>query len=138
MLTQLLLIIIFRKKKIIFVYFIKMAYRKNRTKRSRRNKRTRAKRTRSYKKGGMFPSTPPRNANNQRFSAAPPQFGQQNQQFGQQQNQQFGQQNQGAAQGNNFMAALNSVATPDQYTRNRVTGSPTFIGAPSPMFNQRF
>ena len=107
-----------------------MAYRKNRTKRSRRNKRTRAKRTRSYKKGGMFPSTPPRNANNQRFSAAPPQFGQQN--------QQFGQQNQGAAQGNNFMAALNSAATPDQYTRNRVTGSPTFIGAPSPMFNQRF
>jgi hypothetical protein len=130
MLIQLLPTIIFRKKKIIFVYFIIMAYRKNRTKRSRRNKRTRAKRTRSYKKGGMFPSTPPRNANNQRFSAAPPQFGQQN--------QQFGQQNQGAAQGNNFMAALNSAATPDQYTRNRVTGSPTFIGAPSPMFNQRF
>jgi hypothetical protein len=128
----------FRKKKIIFVYFIKMAYRKNRTRRSRRNKRTRAKRTRSYKKGGMFPSTPPRGANGQRFSAAPGQFGQQQQQFGQQQ-QQFGQQqNQGAAQGNNFMAALNSVATPDQYTRNRVTGSPTFIGAPSPMFNQRF
>ncbi len=112
-----------------------MAYRKNRTRRTRRNKRTRAKRTRSYKKGGMFPSTPPRNANNQRFSAAPGQFGQQqNQQFGQQQNQQY----QGPAQGNNFMAALNSVATPDQYTRNRVTNSPTFIGAPSPMFNQRF
>ena len=114
-----------------------MAYsrRKIRTKKSRKSRRN--KRSRSYRKGGQF-NTPPRGANGQRFSAAPGQFGQQQQQFGQQQ-QQFGQQqNQGAAQGNNFMAALNSVATPDQYTRNRVTGSPTFIGAPSPMFNQRF
>ena len=115
-----------------------MAYsrRKIRTKRSRKSRRN--KRTRSYRKGGMF-STPQRNADGVRSSAAYGQpNGQNGQQNGQQQNQQFGQQNPGAAQGNNFMAALNSVATPDQYTRNRVTGSPTFIGAPSPMFNQRF
>lgn len=89
-----------------------MAYsrRKIRTKRSRKSRRN--KRTRSYRKGGMF-STPQRNANGVRSSAA---YGQPNGQNGQQNGQQQLQQNDSPIQGNNLMGAFDASRTPGQLT----------------------
>ena len=88
-----------------------MAYsrRKIRTKRSRKSRRN--KRSRSYRKGGMF-NTPQRNANGVRSSAAPGQYGQQQQQYGQQQQQQ----NYSPQGNNNLMGAFNAAATPGPLT----------------------